>query len=144
MPKKEFYTNIEKKTIQNKNYRKVLYTGIHSQLVLMSLKPGEDIGSEVHDDLDQFIRVEKGNGNAVLGTGKTKRIIPLADGDIVIIPAGTKHNIICNKDSTDLKLYTLYSKSDSSNFEHKDKLIQKTKQSEHKSPKSSKSPKKNK
>ncbi len=108
--KKGFVTNIEKDALQNTDFRRVLYTGEHMQLVLMSLRPREEIGEEIHH-LDQFIRVEKGEGNAHLN-GHT---YPLSDGSIVLIPEGTRHNII-NTGTEELKLYTLYAPP-----EHKDK-----------------------
>ncbi|MDQ5928061.1 MAG: hypothetical protein QG633_499 [Patescibacteria group bacterium] len=97
-----YTTNIEQLSLDNDNFRKVIYTDKNSQLVLMSLLPGEDIGEEVHD-VDQFLRVEKGSGTAVLND------IPhdIADGSAIVVPAGTKHNII-NGASGSMKLYTLY------------------------------------
>jgi len=97
-----YTTNIEQLSLDNDNFRKVIYTDKNSQLVLMSLLPHEDIGEEVHD-VDQFFRVEKGSGNAVLN-GISHDI---TDGSAIVIPAGTKHNII-NGDSSSMKLYTLY------------------------------------
>jgi len=102
---KGFVNNIEKLTLANDNFRKVLYTAKHSQLVLMSLGPGEEIGEEVHDTLDQFFRFEKGKGKVVV-EGKESEI---TDGFAVVIPAGTKHNIINTSQSDSLKLYTIYS-----------------------------------
>ena len=103
--------NIEKETIKNKNYRKVLITAKHLQLVVMSLKPKVEIGLEIHKTLDQFIRVESGTGKAII-TNKNKEIeqtIKLKDGMSVIIPQNTYHNII-NTGKTELKLYNLYSR----------------------------------
>jgi mannose-6-phosphate isomerase-like protein (cupin superfamily) len=100
-----FLVNIEQKAVENTFFRQVLFTAPHSQLVVMSLKPGEDIGLERHDDVDQFIRVEAGRGTAVLDG----REHPLGDGSAVIIPAGTSHNIINASRSEPLKLYTIYS-----------------------------------
>ncbi|MBI4120733.1 MAG: cupin domain-containing protein [Parcubacteria group bacterium] len=97
-----YTTNIEKLSIENENFRKVLYTDKNSQLVLMSLNPGEDIGEEVHD-VDQFLRIERGTGSAVLN-GVTHE---LHDGSVVLVPAGVKHNIL-NGNSSPMKLYTLY------------------------------------
>lgn len=97
-----YIANIESLSLENSAFRKVLYTTHHSQLVLMSLLPGEDIGEEIHD-VDQFLRVEKGSGKAVLNDITHD----IADGSVVVVPAGTKHNII-NNDSSDMKLYTLY------------------------------------
>src|SRR5687768_13258983 len=104
MKKKGYITNIEKLSLKNKNFRKVLYTAKNSQLVVMSLKPGEEIGAEVHQ-LDQFIRCEAGSGKAVLNGVATK----ITDGFAIVIPAGTKHNIINTSPTRPLKLYTLYS-----------------------------------
>lgn len=112
-----YVTNIEKETLENKNFRKVLYTAKNSQLVLMSLKPREEIGLETHT-LDQFIRVEKGTGKAFLN-GKE---YDLADGSAVVIPAGTEHNVVNTSDSEELKLYTIYSPP-----EHRDGTVHATK-----------------
>lgn len=113
-----YVTNIERDSLENDYFRKVLFTASHTQLVLMSLKPGEDIGLETHGDIDQFIRVEAGEGVALLN-GKEHA---LADGSVVVIPAGTEHNVINRSDSQPLKLYTLYSPP-----EHPDGTIHKTK-----------------
>lgn len=96
---------LEQITLANTNFRKVLYTAPHSQLVLMSLKPSEDIGMEVHPDNDQFIRIDAGHGQAVID-GET---FDLADGSAVVVPAGSQHNIINLSETEDLKLYTIYS-----------------------------------
>ena len=98
-----YITNIEEATIKNDRFRKVLFTAEHSQLVVMSLKPGEDIGTETHQ-LDQFIRVEAGRGTAYLNGAE----YPLEDGTAIVIPAGTEHNI-SNSGHEVLKLYTIYS-----------------------------------
>ena len=100
-----YLTNIEKKSLENKYFREVLFTGPHSQLVVMSIAPGEDIGMETHGDVDQFIRVEAGAGKAILN-GKEH---DLEDGSAVVIPAGTQHNIVNSSRSEPLKLYTVYS-----------------------------------
>lgn len=100
---KGFITNIEQEALNNDYFRRVLYTDPHLQLVVMSLLPNEDIGEEVHN-LDQFIRVEKGEGKSVLDG--VEQII--ADGSVVIIPTGTKHNIINTSATNPMKLYTLY------------------------------------
>jgi mannose-6-phosphate isomerase-like protein (cupin superfamily) len=113
-----YITNIEKDSIENDNFRKVLYTAPHSQLVLMSLEPGQDIGEEAHNELDQFIRVETGNGLAVLNGAEHE----IGDGSAVVIPAGTLHNIINTSETDKMKLYTVYSPA-----EHRDGVIHKTK-----------------
>jgi mannose-6-phosphate isomerase-like protein (cupin superfamily) len=119
-----FITNIEDDTLNNKNYRKVLYTSsnLHGmQLVVMSLKPGEEIGMEKHSEADQFIRIEQ--GEAVVQIGKTKKTVYTLDvNDSILIPAGTWHNVINSNDHYPLKLYTLYTPP-----QHKDKLVQKIK-----------------
>ncbi|MDD5414742.1 MAG: cupin domain-containing protein, partial [Smithellaceae bacterium] len=102
---KGFKTNIEKGTLENGNFRKVLYTGEHSQLVLMSLRPREEIGMEIHAENDQFFRFEAGQGKVIID-GNTYEV---GDGVAVVVPAGAKHNIINVSDSEDLKLYTIYS-----------------------------------
>lgn len=98
--------NIEKDTLENENFRKVLYTGKHSQLVVMSILPGEEIGNEVHGNVDQFFRIEQGEAKAILNNGANE--YELKDDFAIIIPAGTWHNII-NTGSEKLKLYTIYS-----------------------------------
>jgi mannose-6-phosphate isomerase-like protein (cupin superfamily) len=113
-----YLTDIEQATLDNVAFRRVLFTGPHAQLVVMSLKPGEEIGLETHDDVDQFIRVEAGHGTAVLA-GKEH---VLKDGSAVVIPAGTEHNVINNSRSEPLKLYTIYSPP-----EHPDGTIHETK-----------------
>jgi mannose-6-phosphate isomerase-like protein (cupin superfamily) len=105
---KGYITNIEKATITNSDYRRVLYTARYIQLVLQSLKPGEEIGNEIHG-LDQFIRFEKGQAKVILNNGETE--YDVKDDWAVIIPAGTYHNVI-NTGDTELKLYTLYSPPD--------------------------------
>ena len=99
-----FLTDIEEKTVKNSNFREVLFTTSRSQLVVMSLKPGEEIGMEVHDDVDQFLRIEAGEGKAVL-SGKE---YPLKDGTALVVPAGVEHNFINTSKDQDLKLYTIY------------------------------------
>jgi mannose-6-phosphate isomerase-like protein (cupin superfamily) len=115
---KGFKSNIEKQTLSNSNFRHVLYTGKHSQLVLMSLKPGEEIGEEVHKTVDQFFRFEKGEGIVSIDGIKHK----VADGDAVIVPACAKHNVTNASKTTELKLYTIYSPP-----EHQDGTVRKTK-----------------
>lgn len=100
-----FYADIEAETIGNTNFRKVLFTGAHSQLVVMSLLPGEDIGMEVHANVDQFFRFEAGQGKAILNGEE----ILFKANDVVVVPAGTNHNIINSSATEPLKLYTIYS-----------------------------------
>ncbi len=114
---KGYVTNIEQAARENKNFRTVLYTAKNSQLVLMNLRPNEEIGEETHY-LDQFIRVEDGEGIAVLN-GVQHHI---SDGSAIVIPAGTKHNIVNTSDDKEMKLYTLYSPP-----EHRDGVIHSTK-----------------
>lgn len=113
-----YIVDIEERTLSNTNFREVLFSGNHTQLVVMSIEPGTDIGEEVHKGIDQFIRVEKGEAQVVLN-GKQHR---LKADDIVIIPAGVRHNVINTSTSEDLKLYSLYSPP-----EHKPGTIHKTK-----------------
>ena len=115
---KGFHTNIEKMTIENNNYRKVLYTGQHSQLVLMCLKPKEEIGMEVHTDNDQFFRFEKGQGKCIIDGNE----YAIKDGSAIVVPAGAKHNIINVSASESLKLYTIYSPA-----HHKDGIVRASK-----------------
>lgn len=115
---KGYIINLEKETRKNADFRRVLYTGKHSQLVLMSLKPGEEIGEETHEDVDQFFRFEEGNGNVVID-GVEHRV---NDGCGVIVPAGTKHNVVNVSISLNLKLYTIYSPP-----EHQDGIVRHTK-----------------
>ncbi|MEK6904958.1 MAG: cupin domain-containing protein [Nanoarchaeota archaeon] len=115
---KGFTINIEKETLTNKNFRKVLYTSKHSQLVLMSLKPNEEIGMEVHSKNDQFFRFEKGQGKCIIDGNEYK----IKDGVAVVVPAGAQHNIINTSDKEELKLYTIYSPA-----HHKDGIVRTTK-----------------
>lgn len=115
---KGFTTNIETATITNTNFRKVLYTGKHSQLVLMSLRPNEEIGLETHPGSDQFFRFEIGQGKCIIDGNEYS----VKDGDVVIVPAGAKHNVINVSSSRELKLYTLYSPA-----HHKDGIVRVTK-----------------
>jgi len=103
---KIFFGSIEKLSLNNNNFRKVLFTGKHVQLVVMSLLPGEEIGNEVHKNVDQFFRIEGGEAKLVVN-GKSKGIAK--DGGSFLIPAGTWHNIINNSKTKKLNLYTLYS-----------------------------------
>ena len=114
-----FVGDIEKLTLENEDFRQVIYTGQHSQLVLMSLKPKEDIGMEVHEIVDQFLRIEKGQGKAILN-GEEHEI---HDGSAIVVPAGTKHNIINTSQTKYMKLYTVYSPA-----HHKDGTVHKTKE----------------
>lgn len=100
-----YVENIEEKTIQNTNFRTVLFTGSHMQLVVMSLKPLEDIGMEVHANVDQFFRFEQGEGKVIMN-GEESIVGP---STAVVVPAGTEHNIINTSSAEDLRLYTIYS-----------------------------------
>ena len=102
----EYVGSIEKQTLANTYFRQVLFTGKHSQLVVMCLAPGEDIGDEVHPNVDQFFRIEKGEAKFVLDE-KRERVA--RDGDAVVVPAGTYHNVINTSKTAPLNLYTLYS-----------------------------------
>jgi mannose-6-phosphate isomerase-like protein (cupin superfamily) len=115
---KGFVQNIEKLTRENVNFRKVLYTSHHSQLVLMNLKPKEEIGMETHADNDQFFRVEKGQGKVIIDGNEYE----IMDGSAIVVPSGSEHNVINTSDSEDLKIYTLYSPA-----HHKDLTIHETK-----------------
>lgn len=116
--KKGYSANIEKDTLENTNFRKVLYTAKHCQLVLMSLKPNEEIGMEVHPDNDQFFRFEKGQGKCIIDGNE----YALGDGSVIIVPAGAQHNVINTSGTDDLKLYTIYSPA-----HHKDGIVRATK-----------------
>ena len=113
---KGFIDDIERRTESNDDFRRVIYTGPHLQLVLMSLEPGGEIGEEVHPDTDQFFRVEKGTGEAVID-GRTTRI---EAGSAVLVPAGARHNIR-NPGRAPLRLYTLYAPP-----HHEDGIVQHT------------------
>lgn len=112
-----FVINLEKATKENSDFRRVLYTGKHSQLVLMRLKPGEEIGMEIHH-LDQFLRIEGGTGKAILDGVEHE----ISDGYAVVVPAGANHNFINTSKSDDLTLYTVYSPP-----EHRDGVVRATK-----------------
>lgn len=112
-----YVENIEKATLENPNFRKVLATNENSQLVVMSLRPSEDIGMEVHNDVDQFIRIEQGSGRAILDGQEYS----IEDDFAIVIPAGTEHNIVNDSDEN-MKLYTVYSPA-----EHPDGTIHKDK-----------------
>lgn len=98
--------NIEELTLKNGYFRQVLFTAPHSQLVVMCLKPGEEIGAEIHDNVDQFFRIEQGEAKAVFGENEE---YVLKNGSAIVVPAGTKHNIINVSTTAELKLYTIYS-----------------------------------
>lgn len=114
---KPYFGHIEADTLANNNFRQVIFTGQHSQLVLMSLKPGEEIGMEVHPQVDQFFRFEAGQGKVVVDGEE----FAVADGDAVVVPAGSQHNVI-NTGEEDLKLYTIYSPAN-----HPDGTVHRTK-----------------
>jgi mannose-6-phosphate isomerase-like protein (cupin superfamily) len=114
---KGYHDDIEQRTTQNSDFRRVLYTGHHLQLVLMTLQPGEEIGAEVHEDRDQFFRFEEGNGQVDIDDNS----YDVEDGSGVIVPAGARHNVR-NTGGNPLKLYTLYGPP-----EHKDGVTQSTK-----------------
>ncbi|MFA7681775.1 MAG: cupin domain-containing protein [Candidatus Peribacteraceae bacterium] len=116
---KGFHADIEKETLENKNFRKVLYTGKHSQLVLMRLKPNEEIGMEVHSENDQFFRFESGEGKCIIDGNE----YAVRDGSAIVVPAGAQHNIINTSGTEDLKLYTIYSPA-----HHKDGIVRATKE----------------
>ena len=116
---KGYHANIEKLTLDNENFRQVLYTAKHCQLVVMSLKPGEEIGEEIHNENDQFFRFEAGEGQALIDGNEYS----VADGDVIIVPAGAKHNIINTSSTLSLKLYTMYLPA-----HHKDGVVHATKE----------------
>lgn len=118
---KGYHLDIEKETVENNLFRKVLYTAKNSQLVLMSLPPQEELGMEVHTENDQFFRFEKGNGMCIIDGNEYQ----VSDGMAVIVPLGAKHNIMNTSDSEDLKFYTIYSPP-----HHKDGTIHATKADE--------------
>lgn len=111
--------NIEQLTLDNEDFRRVLYTGKHAQLVLMRLKPGEEIGLETHNENDQFFRFESGEGVVVIDGNEYK----VFDGSAVIVPAGAEHNVMNVSETEDLKLYTLYAPS-----HHKDGIVRATRE----------------
>ncbi|MCS7201097.1 MAG: cupin domain-containing protein [Patescibacteria group bacterium] len=116
---KGFFANIERETLENENFRKVIYTSKYSQIVLMSLKPGEEIGEEIHPENDQFFRFESGQGKVIIDGNEYL----VGDGDVVIVPVGAKHNVINISETEDLKLYTIYSPP-----HHKDGIVRATKE----------------
>lgn len=113
-----FVGNIEALTLSNSNFRHVIYTGQHMQLVLMCLQVNEEIGEEIHEIVDQFFRVEEGEGKVIMNDEEHM----VKNGDAFIVPAGTKHNVINISSTRQLKLYTVYSPP-----HHKDEVIHKTK-----------------
>lgn len=115
---KGFKGNIEKETLENENFRKVIYTGKHLQLVLMSLKVGEDIGEEVHLNNDQFFRFESGSGKCIIDGNEYK----IGEGDVIVVPAGAKHNVI-NTGAEPFKMYTIYGPPN-----HQERTIRSTKE----------------
>jgi mannose-6-phosphate isomerase-like protein (cupin superfamily) len=115
---KGFHSNIERDTLNNKNFRKVLYTAKHCQLVLMSLKPNEEIGMETHPDNDQFLRFEGGEGKCYIDDN----VYDVSDGFAIIVPSGARHNIVNVSSSEELKIYTIYSPP-----HHKDGIVRSTK-----------------
>lgn len=117
--KKGYFGDIEKLTLENTNFRKILYTAEHLQLVVMSLGPSEDIGLETHPGNDQFLRFEKGDGKVIIN--ETKYLVH--DGDVVIVPAGSEHNVINTSSENPLKLYTIYTPP-----HHKDGMARQTKE----------------
>jgi mannose-6-phosphate isomerase-like protein (cupin superfamily) len=118
---KGFLTNIEDDTLSNDDYRRVIFTGHHTQLVLMTLQPGEEIGREKHEGHDQFIRIEAGTGEVLMDG----RVTPIEDGSAFVIPSGVEHNVTNTSADEPLRLYTLYSPP-----EHPDGTVQHTKQDE--------------
>ena len=115
---KGYHLNIEKETLENNNFRKVLYTSKNSQLVLMSLKPREEIGMEVHEENDQFFRFEKGQGKVIIDGNEYE----VRDGSAIVVPQGAQHNVINTSETEDLKFYTIYSPP-----HHQDQIIRATK-----------------
>jgi len=116
--KKGFVINIEKETLNNNNFRKVLYTSKHGQVVVMSLLPNEEIGMEVHETTDQFFRVDSGEGKVIIAGEEAD----ISNGFAIVVPAGNQHNVINTSSKKPLKLYTIYMPP-----HHKDGIIHKTK-----------------
>ena len=115
---KGFHANLEQETLKNSDFRKVLYTAKHCQLVLMSLRPNEEIGMEVHPDNDQFFRFEKGQGEVFIDGNKYK----VSDGSAIIVPCGAQHNVVNTSAKEELKMYTIYSPA-----HHMDGIVRATK-----------------
>lgn len=116
---KGYFANIEEETLSNSDFRRVLYTGKHAQLVLMSLPAGSEIGMEVHEENDQFFRFESGTGLVVIDGNNYQ----VSDGSAIIVPAGAEHNVVNTSQTEDLKLYTIYSPP-----HHKDGIARATKE----------------
>lgn len=114
-----FSANIEELTLENRKFRHVLYSAKHTQLVLMCLKPGEEIGEEVHSENDQFFRFESGKGRVIIDDNEYF----VEDGSAIIVPAGSNHNVINTSPDEDLQMYTLYSPP-----HHKDGIVRSTRQ----------------
>lgn len=114
---KGYKGNIEEITIANTNFRQVVFTSQHQQLVVMSIKPKGEIGTEIHEIVDQFLRIEQGKGELILDGEK----VEVGDGDAFIVPAGVEHNVVNTSETEDLKIYTVYSPP-----HHKDGVIHKT------------------
>lgn len=117
-PVKGFHSNIERDVMENTNFRKVLYTSVHMQVVLMTLNPGEEIGEEIHNANDQFFRFESGNGKCIINGNEYS----VSDGDAIMVPAGAKHNVINTAGAGGLKMYTIYGPPN-----HKDGTVRATK-----------------
>jgi mannose-6-phosphate isomerase-like protein (cupin superfamily) len=117
-PVKGFHSNIERDVMENTNFRKVLYTSIHMQVVLMTLKPGEEIGEEIHNANDQFFRFESGTGKCILNGNE----YDINEGDAIVVPAGAKHNVINTSTAGELKMLTTYAPPN-----HKDGIVRVTK-----------------
>jgi len=115
---KGFNANIEKETLENENFRRVLYTGKNSQLVLMALEPSEEIGMEIHSDNDQFFRFEAGVGKVIIDGNEYE----VGDGSAIVVPAGSEHNVVNVSETEKLKMYTIYSPP-----HHKDGIVRSTK-----------------
>lgn len=116
---KGYKENIEMRTVRNADFRRVLYTGAHLQLVLMTLRPGEEVGSETHSDTDQFFRVERGEGKVFID----ETVYEVRDGDAIIVPSGARHNVVNTSETEPLHLYTLYGPA-----HHKDGIVRTTKE----------------
>jgi len=117
-PVKGFHSNIKRDVMENVDFRKVLYTSMHMQVVLMTLKPGEDIGEEIHNANDQFFRFESGKGKCTINGNEYS----VSDGDAIVVPAGAKHNVTNTGKSVELKMYTIYAPAN-----HKDGTVRVTK-----------------